>query len=70
MKTKRVAALPAVLTILLLMAGCSPAKDGEVEMIKEEGGEGMPQRAEVFQVEGNQLDRRPQQTALATFALG
>lgn len=59
-----------LMAVVLAIAGCT-ADPGEImDTTEEEGGESMQQPIEVIRAEGTQLDRRPQQTELATFALG
>jgi len=70
MKKRRLAALLITVAVLLFITGCLPAQHQEAATKTQEGGDEMQQPMETFRVQGTQLDRRPQQTALATFALG
>ncbi|MDW7670231.1 MAG: hypothetical protein SCK57_05135 [Bacillota bacterium] len=56
--------------ILLVLNGCAAPEEEMAAPEEDEGGENMQLHVNPYRAEGTQLDRRPQQTALATFALG
>jgi len=56
--------------ILRVLNGCAAPEEEMAVPEEDEGGENMQPQVEPYRAEGTQLDRRPQQTALATFALG
>jgi outer membrane biogenesis lipoprotein LolB len=56
--------------ILLVLNGCAAPAEEMAAAEEDEGGENMQSQVDPYRAEGTQLDRRPQQTALATFALG
>ena len=59
-----------LMAVVLAIAGCTTDPGEIMDTTEEEGGDEMQQPIEVLRAEGTRLDRQPQQTELATFALG